>query len=177
MMAGEASARGVLHRLGDGISSLCTMVAGAALIAIVAINGANVAGRYFFASPIAWAEESMLYLMILVVFSAVASVTWRGSHIKIELLLDHVSPTLRRIATLFSAALTISICGVVAVSSLDVVSQLYAFDQRSDAMEFPVWIAQSAVLGGLVLIAAMTVMRLVVFGPSAIGHTEIQDHV
>jgi hypothetical protein len=57
------------------------------------------------------------------------------------------------------------------------VSQLYAFDQRSDAMEFPVWIAQSAVLGGLVLIAAMTVMRLVVFGPSAIGHTEIQDHV
>lgn len=147
------------------------------MIAIVTINGANVAGRYFFASPISWAEESMLYLMILVVFTAVASVTWRGSHIKIELLLEHVSPALRRVATFVSAALTVGICSIVAFSSYEVVSQLCAFDQRSDAMEFPIWIAQSAVLAGLLLIAAMTVLRLVVFGPSAVGHTEIQDHV
>ncbi|MCP3473332.1 TRAP transporter small permease subunit [Bradyrhizobium sp. CCGUVB1N3] len=166
-----ATSPGKLLRLGNGISMLSTTIAGIAMLTIVAINGANVAGRYFFASPIPWAEESMLYLMILVVFAAVASVTWRGAHIRIELILEAMPFRFRQIAALASAILTIGICLVVALSSFDVVSQLYAFDQRSDAMEFPVWIPQSAVLIGLLLVAAMTALRLVVYGPTVSDHS------
>jgi TRAP-type C4-dicarboxylate transport system permease small subunit len=162
---------GVLFRIGNAISSISSAVAGVALLAIVSINGANVAGRYFLSRPISWAEESMLYLMILVVFSAVAGVTWKGSHIKIELLLEFMPRHLRRVAAWVSSILTIGVCLVVAASSLDVVSQLYAFDQRSDALEFPVWIAQSAVLVGLVLVAFTTVLRLLVFGATTGEHS------
>lgn len=156
-----------LLRLGNMVAYVSTFIAGIALGSIVVINGMNVIGRYFFSCPISWAEESMLYLMVLVVFSAVAAVTWKGAHIKIELLLDMFPAKARRIAAATSAALTIVISLVVAVSSLDVVSQLLAFDQRSDAMEFPVWIPQSAVLVGLLLIAAMTALRLIVFEANA----------
>lgn len=169
--------RGALQRIGDAIASTSMTLAGAAMAAIVVINGANVAGRYFLSTPIAWAEEAMLYLMIVVVFSAVAAVTWRGAHIRIELLVEQFPPPMRMAAALLTAALTTGIAVAVAFSSFDVVSQLYAFDQRSDAMEMPVWIAQSAVLLGLFLIAAMTVLRLIVFGPLATGASEIQDYV
>ncbi|MGU3495461.1 TRAP transporter small permease [Xanthobacteraceae bacterium A53D] len=153
----------VAVRIGDAVAAVTVRIAGVALLAIVAINGANVVGRYFFAAPIGWAEEAMLYLMVLMVFAAMATVTWRGGHISIELVMDLMPPRVRRTVRLAVALLTTAVCLIVASSSYDVVSMLYAFDQRSDAMEIPVWIPQACILLGLVLAGMLTVLRLLAY--------------
>lgn len=150
----------VATSIGNVIGVVAVRIAGVALLAIVAINGANVVGRYFFAAPIGWAEEAMLYLMILLVFTAIATVTWRGGHISIELVMDLMPARVRKTVRLLVSLLTIAVCLVVASSSYEVVSMLYAFDQRSDALEIPVWIPQGCVLVGLLLVGALTALRL-----------------
>lgn len=156
-----------LRRLGDGLSRLSMRLAACGLVVIVLINGANVVGRYFFAQPISWAEEAMLYLMVLVVFGALSAVTWQNAHIRIDLLLDHLQEPLRRILTIVSALIVIGACLIVARESFTVVAMLHGFDQRSEAMEFPVWIPQSCVAIGLTLTALLTALRLVVPPPPA----------
>ena len=52
--------------------SALRVIAGTLLVLSVAINFANVIGRYFFSASIYWAEEIMLFLMVGCVFSAMA---------------------------------------------------------------------------------------------------------
>lgn len=164
------SASSWARRLGDGVAWASTRIAGLALITIVAINGCNVFGRYFLSRPISWAEEAMLYLMVLVVFSALATVTWSNAHIRIELLLDHVPAQMRKFLVRLAAAITIGICLVVARESFTVVAMLHGFDQRSEAMEFPVWIPQACVALGLALTAALTALRLFVSADEPVSY-------
>ncbi|MGH7212406.1 MAG: TRAP transporter small permease subunit, partial [Acetobacteraceae bacterium] len=55
---------------------------------IVAICGINVARRYLFGSVWSWAEEAMLFLMIIIVFLGAATVTWNGMHLALDMLLN-----------------------------------------------------------------------------------------
>ncbi|MGV6871783.1 TRAP transporter small permease [Pseudochelatococcus sp. B33] len=156
-----------IRRTGDAISNVCMYLAGIALLVIVAINGINVAGRYFFAAPILWAEESMLYLMIFVVFVGGITVSWRGIHMKLDVFLYRMRRHLRRIVVLFCAVLGVTVLLVISFASIEIVSMLYAFDQRSDALEVPMWIPQSFVPLGLTSFAIMIVLRLLAFGLDA----------
>lgn len=148
-----------LRRLGDTIAQACVVIAAVALLAIVAINGANVVGRYFFGSPISWAEEIMLFLMVLIVFAASAAVTWRRQHIGIDLFVEWLPPVWKRAATFATGLIAVLVLGLISYGSLEIVSTLYGFDQRSDALELPVWIPQSFVTIGLGLMAAMLILR------------------
>ena len=56
-------------------------LAGICLLGSVAINFANIIGRYFFAVSIPWAEEIMLFLMVGCVFTGCCAVAWEGRQI------------------------------------------------------------------------------------------------
>ena len=51
-----------------GIVTIPRFIIGVAILAGIAINIANVIGRYFFLEPIIWAEEIMIYIMVWTVF-------------------------------------------------------------------------------------------------------------
>jgi TRAP-type C4-dicarboxylate transport system permease small subunit len=146
---------GLIGRLGDAVCQICVVVAAIAPLMIVAINVANVTGRYVFGSPFTWAEELMLFLMILVVFTAAPVAAWRNQHIRIETLIDHTSPAIRRSLLVVAAVISIVIVTLVAAAGYRIVAMLYLFDQRSDAMHLPMWIPQSFLVGGLALTAAV----------------------
>jgi len=157
----------LLHRIGDAIANLCAVIAATALCIIVVINGANVVNRYVFGRAFSWAEELMIFLMILIVFAGAVTVTWRNAHIKIELLTEFLPPAARK-----ATAIVVGIAGVIILGVLDsvsfrIVSMLYAFDQRSLAVEMPLWIPQGFVSVGLLLIAVMIVLRAVTAPRSA----------
>jgi TRAP-type C4-dicarboxylate transport system permease small subunit len=57
------------------------------LIASVAINFANIIGRYFFSISIPWAEEIMLFLMVGCVFTGCCAVAWEGRQIRMDVVL------------------------------------------------------------------------------------------
>jgi TRAP-type C4-dicarboxylate transport system permease small subunit len=157
-----AGAGGIPERIGNLVAVYCGRVGAVALAIIVAINGANVVGRYCFGQPLPWAEELMLYLMIFVVFIGAAIATWRGAHIGIDALVTRLPPGLQIAAHVAMSLLAIAILLTIANAGYTTVSMLYAFDQRSDALEWPMWIPQSFVVLGLVLSAALIALRLLV---------------
>lgn len=157
--AASESAQFILRRLGDAISRVAICIAGIALLTIVVINGANVFGRYFLGAPISWAEELMLFLMVLVIFAGATTVTWRGAHIGIAIFTERLPPLWRRVVAIGTGLISFSILIAIGMVSLDIVSTLYVFDQRSDAMELPIWIPQSSVVMGMFLMALMLVLR------------------
>jgi TRAP-type C4-dicarboxylate transport system permease small subunit len=156
-----APRRGLVDRVGEALTQFTLAIAGVSLLCIVAVNGANVVARYVFRSPFPWAEELMLFMMILAVFSGAIAVTWRNVHIRIDTFVDYLSPALRRVA--FVAGSIIAIAGIVTVvvASTRIVILLYELDQRSEALDAPSWIPQSFVPIGLGTIALIMAVKLV----------------
>jgi C4-dicarboxylate transporter DctQ subunit len=164
-MTGDPDAVGAPHgpvaRLGDAIANICVALAALALIAIVAINGVNVVARYFFGSPFSWAEELMLFLMIFGVFAGGIAVTWRNQHIRIETIIERAPATVQRTAKLLAPIVSVVVLATVTVASFRLVSLLASFDQRSDALQAPMWIPQSFVTIGLAFMASFIAVRFV----------------
>jgi TRAP-type C4-dicarboxylate transport system permease small subunit len=152
---------GFITWLCDGISHACLVIAALSLLGIVVINGANVVLRYFFGSPFSWAEELMLFLMILGVFTGAVAVTWRNLHIRIDTIVDRLPPAWRRAVSVVTTLASIAILAVVVVASSRLVALLQEMDQRSDALNAPSWIPQSFLTIGLSLVALMMAARLV----------------
>ena len=162
-MSNDASAPNrFINWLCDGIAHACLVIAALSLLCIVVINGANVVARYFFGRAFSWAEELMLYLMILGVFSGAIAVTWRNLHIRIDTLVERIPPAMRRVVTVVVSLASIGIITVVTVASFRLVALLQSMDQRSDALHAPSWIPQSFVTAGLGLMALMMVARLLI---------------
>jgi len=150
-----------VDRCGDLLARVCLAVAAAALLGIVAINGVNVIARYLFGSPFSWAEELMLFLMILSVFSGAIAVTWRNMHIRIDTFIDRAPPLVRQIALLIGSLVSIGAIVTIVVASVRIVMLLHALDQRSDALDAPAWVPQSFLTIGLAVIALLMAVRLV----------------
>ena len=149
----------LVDRCGDLVTQACLTVAAAALIGVVAINGANVLARYVFISPFSWAEEAMLFLMILSVFSGAIAVTWRGIHIRIDTFIDLAPPAVRQVVLATGALVSIAAILTIVFASARLISILHQLDQRSDALELPSWIPQSFLTIGLAVIALMIAVR------------------
>ena len=143
------------------LTQLCLALAGVSLLLIVAINGANVAARYLFRAPFPWAEELMLFMMILAVFSGAIAVTWRNLHIRIDTFIDRAPPAVRLAAIAISTGISIGAIAVVTYASLRIVVLLYELEQRSDALRAPSWIPQSFVPIGLGVIALLMAVKFV----------------
>lgn len=152
---------GVVEWLGEALTRVCLATAGATLVCIVCINGANVVARYIFGSPFSWAEELMLWLMILGVFTGATAVTWRNLHIRIDTLVNRGPPWLRRGAFVIGSLACIGVLGTVMVSSYELVSLLQEIGQVSDALRLPSWIPQAFVTAGLGLMVVIIALKLV----------------
>lgn len=160
--SGAGPRPGLINRLGEGLTRFCLAVAAVSLLGIVAINGANVVARYLFRWPFSWAEEMMLFLMILAVSAGGIAVTWRNLHIRIDTFIERASPLVRHIALVVGTMVSIAAILTVVFSSFRVIVLLYELDQRSDALRAPSWIPQSFIPIALGMIALLMGIKLVI---------------
>jgi TRAP-type C4-dicarboxylate transport system permease small subunit len=135
-------------------------VAGIFLIASVAINFANIIGRYFFSVSIPWAEEIMLFLMVGCVFTGCCAVAWDGRHLRMDVVVGMLPPKPRAFLTLLSDLVLIAAAAAVTIFAWPVVSLLAAFDERSQAANFPLVIPQAMIPLGYTLMALLVAVRL-----------------
>jgi TRAP-type C4-dicarboxylate transport system permease small subunit len=142
------------------IASIGLALAAAALLFVVAVNAANIIGRYVFRSPFPWAEESMLFVMIFGVYIGAISVAWQQAHIRIDAFVNLAPPFWQRALHIFSTLVLVGILVPVVLASYRVVTLLFEFDQRSDALQFPMWIPQGIVPVSLTLIMLLALARL-----------------
>jgi len=152
--------RGPLVRIGDAIATLTLWLAALALLVIVCINFANVVGRYFLHSPISWAEEAMLHLMIASVFLGAVSIAWQRRHIRIDAFIMLAPRRAGALLEILGTLITIGVLVYLGYVAVGVASLMHQIEQRTDALEIPMWIPHTVVATSLTLIVLMMLLRL-----------------
>src|SRR5580698_3050360 len=150
-------------------------VAGICLISSVAINFANIIGRYFFSVSIPWAEEIMLFLMVGCVFTGCCAVAWEGRQIRMDVVVSMLPVKVRDFLALLSELVMIATAGAVAAFAWPVIQQLAEFDERSQAANFPLVIPQAMIPIGYTLMALLVAVRLMQ-RPSRGGAADTPQH-
>ena len=132
----------------------------AALILIsIAINFANVIGRYVFFSPIIWAEEVMIFIMVWCVFLGAVLVTWEGRHLRMDLLASAIPSPWREIVNSIAATGFLLVAGLVVSQSWLAVSLFAELGQKSTTAGVPMLIPHSALLIGFALMVVCVAVR------------------
>ena len=131
------------------------------MLAAVALNAANIAGRYVFFHPIAEAEEIMLFLLVGTVFLGNAIVGFEGKQLRMDVIVHALPPGLRRACDVAAHGTMIAVCVTLIVLGWPAVEMLAEFDQRSEAAEIPLVIPQALVPIGLGLNALLVGVRLI----------------
>jgi len=126
----------------------------------VAINFINIIGRYFFSVSIPWAEEIMLFLMVGCVFTGCCAVAWEGRQIRMDVIVGMLPAKVRDFLALLSELVMIVAAAAVTAFAWPVISQLAAFDERSQAANFPLVIPQAMIPIGYTLMALLVAVRL-----------------
>ena len=147
----------VIRGLVVGIQCLTAVL----MLIAVALNAANIVGRYVFFHPIASAEEIMLFLLVGTVFLGNAMVGFEGKQLRMDVILHAMPPTLRRAFDIAADLTMIAVCVILIVLGWPAVQMLAEFDQRSQAAEIPMVIPQALVPIGLGLNAFLVAVRLV----------------
>jgi TRAP-type C4-dicarboxylate transport system permease small subunit len=135
-------------------------VSGICLLASVAINFVNIIGRYFFSVSIPWAEEIMLFLMVGCVFTGCCAVAWEGRQIRMDVVVTMLPAKVRDFLALLSELVMIATAAAITAFAWPVISQLAAFDQRSQAADFPLVIPQAMIPIGYSLMGLLVAVRL-----------------
>ena len=146
----------------NGLLAITRALAVVFLSLSVVLNFANIIGRYFFSVSIPWAEEIMLFLMVGCVFTGCCAVAWHGRQIKMDVLVSMLPPTLRHLLALLSELVMIATAVAVTVFALPVIANLWDFDERSQAANFPLVIPQAMVPIGYTLMALLVAIRLLI---------------
>jgi C4-dicarboxylate transporter DctQ subunit len=135
------------------------------LLITVAINFANIVGRYVFSSPIASAEEVMLFLLVGIVFLGNSVVGFEGKQLRMDVVLQALPARLRHGLEVLADLTMIAVCVALIVLGFPAIEMLAEFDQRSQAAEIPLYIPQALVPIGLGLNAFLVGARLVLRTP------------
>lgn len=155
---GRRLGRGV-EAAADGLCRGVEILLAAGIVAGVALNCANVLGRYVFGYAIVGADEILVYGMIAVIFLGAVPVTWRDAHLRLDVLIDGLPPRLAAAARRGAHLAIMLLCAVVGWASAAMAAEMAHFGQRSLAAGLPMVLPHGAVATGLWLAAAMAGLR------------------
>jgi TRAP-type C4-dicarboxylate transport system permease small subunit len=151
------------------LSAACRAIVGCAIFIAIAINLANIIGRYVFLSPIFWAEEILNYLMVWCVFVGAVLVTLDGRHIKMDLISAKIGSPPKEILHFVIALVFLAACGFVILQSWTVTSLMLAQDQRSMGAGVPLGLAHLAILLGYAGMLVAVALRFRTYVTNAFG--------
>lgn len=145
-----------LERLMRAIERALALV----LLATIALNFANVVGRYLFGRTLVGADEMQTYAMVWIAFLGAGVVAWRGEHLRMDILLKLWRPGLRRAFRLLEAVLVLVIVGFALWQSLGYVQSMLRLGANSPTAQIPMWLPHSGVAVGLALLLVVALWRL-----------------
>ena len=144
----------------ERLARLVAALVGVMLIAAVAINFANVVGRYVFDKPLFWAEEAMSLLQVAFVVIGASLVTRDRAHLRMDALEHWMGAGLKRRLDAVTSLLTLAVALLVGWMAFEIVRDMARNDQRTMGADIPLAIPYSAFLAGFVLIALFALVRL-----------------
>lgn len=114
---------------------------------------AEVLLRYGFNSPIAWVVEVSEYALLWITFLGASWALRNGGHVRVDILLQHLSPPALRICGLISSASGVLTSLVLVVFGANVTLTAMARGSfRPTGIDIPTWIVVVVIpVGGLLL--------------------------
>lgn len=142
------------------VSLVPRVIIGAIILAGIAINFANVIGRYVFLAPLPWAEEVMVFLVMWAVFVGAIAVTLERRHLVMDLVLNRLPPRWRGL-TDGLALVALTLCaGYVCLQAVNAAATMARLDQRSIVVGIPMTAAYAAFVVGFGFMAAIAAVHL-----------------
>lgn len=136
------------------------VLVGVMLIVAVAINFANVVGRYLFDHPFFWADEAMSLLQVAFVVIGASLVTRDRAHLRMDALEHWMPAHLKRRLDMLTSALSVVVAAIVGWMAFEIAGDMLQNDQRTMGADIPLVIPYSAFCAGFVLIALFALLRL-----------------
>jgi TRAP-type C4-dicarboxylate transport system permease small subunit len=135
------------------------VMAGVLFFAAAGINVTNVIGRYIFSTPVYWAEEIMVFLVVWTVFLAAGSITYRGAHLNMDLIYAALPRAWKRAVNIAIACSMIVCTLFTAFEAWKIVALHYRDNNVTAGTNIPMIIPTSAVLFGFGFIASAAIVR------------------
>jgi TRAP-type C4-dicarboxylate transport system permease small subunit len=143
------------------IEKVIRLFTAALFVTAIVVNFANIVGRYVFLSPIYWAEEITILLVIWAVFLIGFELTLRGEHLKMGLLSallpERYDRPLQTVIALVGGIIAI----YVVYHSVAIVSMVIRYSQVTAVAQIPKWLLFGSVSTGFTLIAVASFIRAV----------------
>lgn len=126
------------------LNKVVSIIASLPFIIIMLITVYEVIVRYVFNAPTVWTLEISQYLMLIGAFLAAAYTLEVGGHIKVDFLVERLSPGKRRIVNIISSLLGIIFFAALVWKSTELAWFTFKFGLRSMTMLavplFPIYV-------------------------------------
>ena len=152
----NTGALGLLERLFRGAA----LLGGLALFAIMLLVSTSVFFRYVLNQPILGDQELVEIGMSLVVMLAMPFATWKGAHIRVDILDERLGSFGRFLGDLFARSIGIFVLYLLVRKALDKAFDAYEYEDVTNMIEIPVWIAYGAISVGMGLFILVLVLQL-----------------
>jgi TRAP-type C4-dicarboxylate transport system permease small subunit len=145
----------------NALAWLIERVLAVALLVGICLNFVNVLGRYLFGVVLNGVDEIEIYILIWIAFLGAATVTWRGLHLRMDVLINACPTQFRLIVAAFETIVFVVVAGFVAWQSFRYVERIYALGAVSDIAHIPTWIPHSAIPISFSLMALLVLLRAI----------------
>ena len=124
------------------------VMVGCLMIAAVAVNLANVVGRYVFSKPLIWGEEVMQFMNVWAVMLGAAVITFHASHLRMDAFYNLAPRPLRRVLDVLTNILAILVSLYIIYQSIQMIGMLSTTGQGSVIARVPMnWMYMAIPLG------------------------------
>jgi TRAP-type transport system small permease protein len=130
-----------------------------AFIVAVCLNFANVVGRYGFGTSIAGGDEVQVYIMVWIAFLGAVLVSWRGEHLRMDVLAQRFPHAVRSTLEMIELVLVVGLAAFALWQSWNYTEHMIAIGRRSDNAGIPMWIPHSAVAVGFALMLVVAILK------------------
>ncbi|TAK80709.1 MAG: TRAP transporter small permease [Betaproteobacteria bacterium] len=131
-----------------------------ALLATIALNFANVIGRYVFGRTLVGADELQTYAMVWIAFLGAAVVAWHGEHLRMDIVVQRFPSKAKTAVHVAELLAIIALVGFALWQSVRYVESMLRLGANSPTAQIPMWLPHSGVAAGLALILVVALWRL-----------------
>jgi len=143
---------------------LCEIVAAAVFALLFVTFVVQVAMRFLFARPLAWSDELIVILYILIVFWSAATLLQEKDHVMLDLVYAALPPRGQRVFALVGAGLTAALLLILLPQAWDYVK--FMGREKTPVLDIPF----SWVFAPFLLFIALVAWRYVVKFVRLLGH-------
>lgn len=128
-----------LVKITDGFSRYLSYAGGLVLFVLMLLTAADVTGRYLFDAPLMGTYEVTKFMMVCLIFCALAYTQSRKGHVAVDIFVSGFSPKHRIIIDLINHVISSMVLGAIAWKSFERGFEVMATKECSGTLQIPVY--------------------------------------